>query len=169
MPEKKTKKTPAKSTISAEKLYLLVSRHSGKAVEASQEEAVTLQKAARRTAQYWRVEPAGDATVKLISAATGKALDIVWNGTENGAQIHQWEYVGGENQQWILESVGGDAYKLKSLASGKCLDVVDMSCEDGALLQIWEDVNGENQQWILKEVKLPAPKAKTTKKTSPKK
>ena len=74
MPEKKTKKTPAKSTISAEKLYLLVSRHSGKAVEASQEEAVTLQKAARRKAQYWRVEPAGDATVKLISAATGKAL-----------------------------------------------------------------------------------------------
>lgn len=165
MSEKKAKKSavlPASG-----KQYTLVSLHSGKAVEAGPDDTVTMQKAARRKAQYWMLEPAEEGAVKLVSAATGKVLDITWEGTDNGAQLHQWDYVGGANQQWILESVGKDICKIKSKASGKCLDIVDISKEDGALLQIWEDVDGENQYWIFKEVKLPAPKAEPKSKKTP--
>ncbi len=106
------------------------------------------------------MEDAGDGYVKLVNASTGKALDVEMAGTEDGTRIHQWEYVGGENQQWTLVPNTAGSCKIKARSSGKCLDVVDMSQEEGARLQIWSDCDGENQLWIFKEVAPAKGKAK---------
>lgn len=180
MAEKKTgKAVSAKAVLKDGKLFSIVSKLSGKAIEAGSGDAVYIAKASRRKSQQWCVEAADEGYRKIVNASTGKCLDIVWEGTDNGAQIHQWDYLGGANQQWTLEPGTDGAYKLKGKASGKCVDVVDMSQEEGAKLQIWEDCDGDNQQWILKEVKAPvkaatadgkakksAPKAKAEKKES---
>lgn len=164
MAERKTvKKSTAKSAVAADKLYSIVSKQNGKAIEAGDEDVVCMMKASRRKNQQWSFQPTEDGCVKAVNAASGKVLDVVWEGTDNGAQIHQWEYMGGSNQQWMIETTEDGACKIKGKASQKCIDIVDMSSEDGARLQIWDDCNGDNQQWILKEIKAPA---KSTAKTA---
>ncbi len=36
----------------------------------------------------------------MIYTYCGKALDVAEEGSENGAQVIQWDYHGGENQLW---------------------------------------------------------------------
>ncbi|MBK9759177.1 MAG: RICIN domain-containing protein [Flavobacteriales bacterium] len=51
--------------------------------------------------KFW-VDPVGDGYVK-IRTALGKVIDIAGVATNDGAKLHQWEYVGGQNQQFKLE------------------------------------------------------------------
>ena len=75
---------------------------------------------------------------KLENKLTGKVLDVIASGADNGAWVHQWDYLGKDNQLWELVPAGKGLYKIKSKLSGKVLDIVDMSAENGAHVQIWD-------------------------------
>lgn len=90
---------------------------------------------------------------KLENKLTGKVLDVINAGSQNGAWLHQWDYIGKDNQLWTLEPAADGRWKVRSKLSGRVLDIVGMSQENGARLQIWDDVDGENQAWKFTEVK----------------
>jgi elongation factor Tu len=44
----------------------------------------------------------GDGYYKLVAKHSGKVLDVAGISSANGAKLHQWDYVGGDNQKWKL-------------------------------------------------------------------
>jgi lysophospholipase L1-like esterase len=75
----------------------------------------------------------------LVSAASGRCLDVPGSNTANGTQPIIWDCSGGANQRW---TASGQA--LQSL--GKCLDS-PTGAAAGAKAQLWDCTGGTNQRW----------------------
>ncbi|MFD2767447.1 glycoside hydrolase family 27 protein [Micromonospora eburnea] len=75
----------------------------------------------------------------LVSAASGRCLDVPQSNTTNGTQPVIWDCNGGANQRW---TVSGDTLQ----ALGKCLDA-PTNATAGAKAQIWDCNGGANQRW----------------------
>lgn len=142
-------------------------RRSGKVLEASASENGSRVVQAAQTdsdAQVWTMRKNGS-TVRFINKASGKALDAMMGGTENGTHLQIWEDLGAESQLWKLS---GRIYKkIVNSAANKVMDISGLSDEDGAPAQLWDDIGGENQQWKLIEIE-PAAVTKTVKKAAKK-
>lgn len=82
--------------------------------------------------------PAGST---LVSAASGRCLDVPSSSTTNGTQPVIWDCNGGTNQRW---TVNGQTLQ----ALGKCLDA-PVGATAGAKAQLWDCNGGTNQQWTL--------------------
>ncbi|HEY0947494.1 MAG TPA: chitobiase/beta-hexosaminidase C-terminal domain-containing protein [Opitutaceae bacterium] len=89
---------------------------------------------------------------KIVARHSGKALDVSGVSYDNGALVHQWDYVGGLNQQWRVQDVGGGYYSLSAVHSGKVLDVVGGSTSEGAAIHQWDDYGLDSQKWSLESV-----------------
>lgn len=68
---------------------------------------------------------------------------------QNGGNIQQWEYAGGDNQVFQLTHLGDGTYKIIVAASGKSVDVSEISKNEGANILQWDYVGGANQQFVL--------------------
>lgn len=153
--------------------FMIVNRRSGKALQATGTENGQVVEQAAPTGndeQLWTAMKAGG-SVKLVHKLSGKVLDVMENGTSNGAWLQIWEDVNGESQLWEEVKLTVTYKKLRNVMSGKMLDIVDMSNEDGAPAQIWEDVEGEGQQWkyvVPGEKKKAAVRKPAAKKAAPK-
>ncbi len=77
----------------------------------------------------------------LVSAASGRCLDVPNGATTNGTQPVIWDCNGGTNQRW---TVSGQAIQ----ALGKCLDA-PLNATAGVKVQLWDCNGGSNQQWTL--------------------
>ncbi|MFG3600951.1 glycoside hydrolase family 27 protein [Micromonospora chersina] len=75
----------------------------------------------------------------LVSAASGRCLDVPQSNTANGTQPVIWDCNGGANQRW---SISGDTLQ----ALGKCLDA-PLNATPGAKAQVWDCNGGANQRW----------------------
>jgi lysophospholipase L1-like esterase len=84
--------------------------------------------------------PSGTGTA-LVSAASGRCLDVPGSSTANGVQPIIWDCSGAANQRWTLN---GQA--LQSL--GKCLDS-PTGATAGTKAQLWDCHGGTNQRWNL--------------------
>uniref|UniRef100_UPI003FED47DE RICIN domain-containing protein n=1 Tax=Candidatus Fimivicinus sp. TaxID=3056640 RepID=UPI003FED47DE len=140
--------------------YTITSKLSGKAVTACGDTDVRMFAPTGEDNQQWKPVEVAPGVYQLLSKATGKALDIILAGENDGAQLHQWENISAPTQSWKLEQAQDGCYKLKSAVSGKCLDIVDISLLDDARLQIWEDLDGDNQKWVLNALPVPKPARK---------
>jgi alpha-galactosidase len=83
--------------------------------------------------------PSGATT--LVSAASGRCLDVPNSNTANGTQPVIWDCNGGANQRWT-----SSGQTLQAL--GKCLDA-PVNATAGAKAQLWDCNGGTNQQWTL--------------------
>jgi alpha-galactosidase len=98
---------------------------------------------AHGTAVY-RVSGGGTAppnTGALVSAASGRCLDVPQGNAANGTQPVIWDCNGGTNQRW---TVTGQTVQ----ALGKCLDA-PINAAPGAKAQIWDCNGGANQRWTF--------------------
>jgi alpha-galactosidase len=77
----------------------------------------------------------------LVSAASGRCLDVPGSATANGTQPVIWDCNGAANQRW---TVTGQSIQ----ALGKCLDA-PLNATAGAKAQIWDCNGGTNQQWTI--------------------
>jgi alpha-galactosidase len=80
-------------------------------------------------------------TTTLVSAASGRCLDVPNSATANGTQPVIWDCNGGANQRW---TTSGQSIQ----ALGKCLDA-PINATAGAKAQLWDCNAGTNQQWTL--------------------
>ena len=93
---------------------------------------------------YWVIR--NNATGKVLDAATGTGID----GGNNGANIQQWAYHGGDNQKWTLQMAGDGYFYIRSkLDPNLVLDLLYGSTDNGTNLQLCNYYGGENQQWYL--------------------
>ncbi|QHS59416.1 RICIN domain-containing protein [Chitinophaga agri] len=91
-----------------------------------------------------------DGTWLIQNRNSGKYMDLAAERVlENGGNIQQWEYAGGNNQQFQLSHLGDGAYKITAVASGKVVDVDAVSKDEGANVHQWDNVNGLNQQFVF--------------------
>ncbi len=90
-----------------------------------------------------------DGTYRLIADHSGDALDVGGCSTEDGANVIQWPYWGGDCQRWRLEHLGGDVYNLLAVNSGKALEVADQSTADAANVRVFNRWGGYHQQWRI--------------------
>jgi alpha-galactosidase len=77
----------------------------------------------------------------LVSAASGRCLDVPNSSTANGVQPVIWDCNSGANQRW---TVNGQTIQ----ALGKCLDA-PTGATAGAKAQLWDCNGGTNQQWTI--------------------
>jgi hypothetical protein len=104
--------------------------------------------------QQWSFQPTttpgevGDAGLSQLGTIDihGKCVNIVGNGTANGAKLQLWSCNGGANELWEIAGGYGELYNP---ASGKCIDDPYNSEKNGTQLDIWA-CNGEAwQAWLL--------------------
>jgi hypothetical protein len=88
-------------------------------------------------------------TYKLIARHSGKALDVLNNGTADGTTVQQWTPNTCVCQQWTLTHQGSGRYSITGVGSGKLLDVNGNSTADGAKVQIWTSTGGNNQRFTF--------------------
>ncbi|MEH1163834.1 lectin [Micromonospora sp. CPCC 205539] len=84
---------------------------------------------------------AGPSTV--VSAASGRCLDVVGNVRTAGAGINIYDCNGQANQAWTLTAAG----ELRVYDASMCLDVVGQDTTAPAALQIYGCNGGSNQRW----------------------
>jgi hypothetical protein len=84
-----------------------------------------------------------------VARHSGKVLDVWGASFDNGANLAQHDYNGGDNQQWRLEATTDGYYKIISKRSNKAIDVAGNSTDNGANVHQWDYVGGLNQQWRL--------------------
>ncbi|MCH5353886.1 MAG: RICIN domain-containing protein [Acutalibacter sp.] len=140
---------------------MIVNRRTKKALQASgldNGHAVEQAVLTGSDAQLWRIVE-GKKGAKIVNKASGKVLDVMVEGTENGTRAQIWDDVKGESQLWQVANVTATYKKLVNVRSGKVLDIADMSDEEGAPAQLWDDVDGVGQQWKLVPPEKPAKKA----------
>ncbi len=92
------------------------------------------------------------ATYSITAKHSGKVVDVSGVSTADGAVVHQWTYVGGNNQKWIMNDLGNGYYSIKAVHSGKALDVRGNSTADRAAVQQSTYTGGDNQQFRLVDV-----------------
>jgi hypothetical protein len=89
----------------------------------------------------------------ITSVHSGRAVDVSGVSQNNGANIHQWTYGGGDNQRWeFVPQVVGGGFQLRALHSGKCLDIAGPSMANGANVHQWDCHSGASQVWTLTQV-----------------
>ena len=93
---------------------------------------------------YWVIR--NNATGKVLDAAIGTGID----GGNNGANIQQWAYHGGDNQKWTIQMAGDGYFYIRSkLDPNLVLDLLYGSTDNGTNLQLCNYYGGDNQQWYL--------------------
>jgi alpha-galactosidase len=78
--------------------------------------------------------------VMLVSAASGRCLDVPQSNTANGTQPVIWDCSGAANQRWTSTGTG----TIQAL--GKCLDA-PIGAVAGARVVLWDCNGGTNQRW----------------------
>ncbi|WP_433124960.1 RICIN domain-containing protein [Micromonospora sp. CA-240977] len=144
----------AAASIDTNAYYVLVNRHSGKALDVrdtSTADGAVLQQWSRNdgTNQQFQFVSSGGGYYRLKARHSGKVVDLFeWN-TADGAEYRQWSDLNGTNQQFqVLDSDAGHV-RLINRHSAKALEVWERSTADGGRISQYTDLNGANQQWQL--------------------
>ncbi len=94
-----------------------------------------------------------EGTYKIVMATNvNQSLTVDGGRTNDGANVHLWEYVNAFQQQFNLVYDGNGYYEIIAVNSGKRLDVVGWGNE--ANVDQWENNGGvNNQKWQIKKSK----------------
>ncbi|UOE21885.1 RICIN domain-containing protein [Thermobifida halotolerans] len=147
----------AAAAIDTDAYYVLVNRHSGKAMDVwewSTDNGGEIRQYDNLGGhnQQFRFVSAGDGYYVLVNRHSGKAVDVWEHSTADGAEIRQYDVTHGHNQQFrVVDSAGGDV-RLVNRNSGKALEVWEWSTDNGARLSQYTDHDGANQRWQLVRV-----------------
>ena len=87
-------------------------------------------------------------TYRITNVNSGKVLDVSGQSTSDGANVQQYSYWGGSNQQWNVEDTG-NGYRIQNVNSGKVLDVANASTGNGANVQQYTDYGSDNQRFHI--------------------
>jgi hypothetical protein len=91
-----------------------------------------------------------DGTWMIQNRNSGKYMDLAAEHTsENGGNIQQWEFAGGNNQKFQFTHLGDGTYKITAVASGKVVDVDGISKNEGANVFQWDYFGTFNQQFVM--------------------
>ncbi|GAA1650820.1 RICIN domain-containing protein [Catellatospora bangladeshensis] len=139
-------------TIDTGAWYVIVSRHSGKAVDLynfSTADGAPIVQWARNDGnqQQWQFVDAGSGYYKLRSRLSGKFLELP--NASDGTGLVQNPDNGTTRQHFAVRDTDSGYVKFLNRHSGKALDVWEWSTADGGIISQYADLNGWNQHWQL--------------------
>jgi aryl-phospho-beta-D-glucosidase BglC (GH1 family) len=145
------------ATIDTAAHYVLVSRHSGKAIDvnggSTSDGASIIQRTrADSSNQQWQFVDSGGGYYQLRARHSGKVIDVSRGSRANGADVVQASGTGATSQQFRVVDTDNGYVKLVNRNSGKALDLWGWSTADGARISQYTDTGGANQQWQLVKV-----------------
>ncbi|WP_434739600.1 RICIN domain-containing protein [Micromonospora sp. SH-82] len=140
------------ATVDPGSSYVLVNRHSGKAMDlqgwSTADNAPVNQWTRNDLAvQQWQFLDAGNGHYKIRSRHSGKVLDLP--GTTDGTRLVQNTDTGATTQHFRLQDSPGGHVRLVNRHSNKVVDLSGWSTADGASLVAYQNLDGANQQWQL--------------------
>ena len=91
-----------------------------------------------------------EGTYALRANHSDKAIDVEDISTDDGANVHQWEYLEGDNQHWEVEALGDGEYRLTVQHSGNVLAADGTEDGDNVQQEEWSD--NANQRWTFDDV-----------------
>lgn len=86
-------------------------------------------------------------TFNLVSAHSGRCLEIYGISQANFATAVQWYCWGGANQALQAIPTGDGYFQLRFAHSGRCLEVMNWRLDNGAPLGQYACHGGDNQRW----------------------
>ncbi len=89
----------------------------------------------------------GQQAFRFVNANSGKVLDTP--AAADGTILHQWDWVGGTNQEWQIDLLTDYQYKIVSVSNGRVLDVQGSSTADGAWIQMNDWLSTGSEQWQI--------------------
>ena len=87
--------------------------------------------------------PASAASSQLVSASSGRCLDVTGNVDTLGTAMEIWDCNGQANQQFEVTSAG----ELRTFNGTRCLDAYDNQTAPGTAVDIWSCNGQANQKW----------------------
>lgn len=100
--------------------------------------------AALAAAGAWAVAgPASAAPAPLVSAASGRCLDVRGNVDTAGTGLNIWDCNGQANQGFEFTSAG----ELRTFNGTRCVDAYNSQTTPGTAVIIWSCTGAANQQW----------------------
>ena len=90
-----------------------------------------------------------DGRYSIISRHSGLALDVASASTDDGANVQQWGYTGGDWQQFDVAYQGDGYYSIRPAHSGASLDVYEWSLDAGGEIRQWAYYGNDNQLWAI--------------------
>jgi hypothetical protein len=141
------------ATVDPNATYVIVNRHSGKAVDVynwSTADGAPINQYTRNdlAVQQWRFVDAGGGWYQIRSVHSGKVLELP--NANDGVGLVQFTAASGNTRQHfrLADSAGGYV-RFINRHSNKALDVWGWSTADGAMISQYQDLDGANQQWQL--------------------
>ncbi|SHG47309.1 RICIN domain-containing protein [Massilia sp. CF038] len=86
----------------------------------------------------------------IVSAHSGKCVDVAAASTADGANIQQYQCNGTGAQAFDVTNMGNDVYRILNANSGKAVDVASSAGNDGANIQQWTSNNTGAQRFVIK-------------------
>ena len=86
----------------------------------------------------------------IVSAHSGKCVDVAAASTADGANIQQYQCNGTGAQAFDVSNMGNDVYRILNANSGMAVDVASASLNDGANIQQWSSNNTGAQRFTIK-------------------
>ena len=88
---------------------------------------------------------------EIIPVHSGKRIDVVGYGNE--ANVDQWEYNGGnDNQKWVIrKSISGN-YNIISKRESLYLDAYQSRTANGTNIQVYEQSRGNGQEFKIEKI-----------------
>ena len=102
--------------------------------------------------QTWSIQPQPDGNYLIINAYSGQVLDDSGSSSSNGAQLIQYPFDGGSNQEWILLAAGdatASTNYIQNATSALVLDDPGSSTSNGTSVDVWQFNGGANQAWTF--------------------
>ena len=88
----------------------------------------------------------------ILTTPSGKALDIAYGGTTNGANVQIYQQNNTPAQVFHI-TLGKDGYyTIKNPSSGRVLDITYGSTQNGANIQLYDSNNSCAQKWAIQLV-----------------
>ena len=88
----------------------------------------------------------------IVNRHSGLALDVTAFNTDDGANIHQWGYWGGQAQQFDINWLNNGFYSIRAGHSGKSMEVADWSNTAGGNIAQWTYWGADSQLWQIDHV-----------------
>ncbi|WP_315821406.1 RICIN domain-containing protein [Paraflavitalea speifideaquila] len=108
-----------------------------------------------QTNQRFSVVDVGGGYYKIVSRSSGKCLAVTNNGTANGDDIVQWDWLNYDNAKWKLNPVAlasplaNGTYTIKAKHSSKVMSVAGESTGNGAIIEQWANVCQDNEKFTV--------------------
>lgn len=142
---------PRNVTTIAPGCYTIKGKQSGKFLQSpatTAAEVVRQYGASNQANQIWKIEDVGSNTMRILSQSNGQFWDVNGANNNNGSDLIQYGWTGGNNQRFTFTGLGDGSYRITPVhATGKAIDMNGTA--DGNMARQWDWTGGDNQRWLV--------------------